>query len=103
MHQAARELANRRGEAGLELQQEAQRLLERATPPPTEQEDEDRNPQSESEDGEKSTNSRHGQVPTAEKARRATDFRRRVLEGLSKDRRGRLAPAITRYAEGLLE
>ena len=102
MRQAARELSSRRGEPGLELQQEAQRLLERANPSSTDQEDDGKaNPESgEGEDGE---SSRKGQVPPAEKARRAEEFRRRVLEGLSKDRRGRLSDAVTRYAEGLLE
>jgi hypothetical protein len=46
---------------------------------------------------------RSGEVPAAEQAERAADFRKRVLDGLSKERRGRLSPAVERYAEGLLE
>jgi hypothetical protein len=42
-------------------------------------------------------------VPGADDQRRALEFRRRVLEGLGKERGGRLEPAIRRYAEGLLE
>ena len=44
-----------------------------------------------------------GEVPAAEQAERAADFKKRVLDGLSKERRGRLSPAVERYAEGLLE
>jgi hypothetical protein len=33
---------------------------------------------------------------------RAEDFRRRVLEGLGKEKSERLSPAVRRYAEGLL-
>jgi len=41
-------------------------------------------------------------VPRAEGGR-ADDFRRRVLEGLSKAQSGRLSDAVRRYAEGLLQ
>jgi hypothetical protein len=44
-----------------------------------------------------------GDVPRAEDSKRAEDFRRRVLEGLGKSKDGRLAPAVKRYAEGLLK
>jgi hypothetical protein len=106
MRDAARELANGRGEKGLELQRQAQRLLER-------QDDEER---SEPEPGQKPDDpgasegeldgrSNNGQVkvPEKEKNERAEEFRRRVLRGLSKDQGGKLGPAVKRYAEGLLK
>ena len=43
-----------------------------------------------------------GEVPKDNKGDGAEEFRRRVLEGLAKDQSGRLAPAVRRYAEGLL-
>ena len=43
-----------------------------------------------------------GDVPGESNAKSAEEFRRRVLEGLSKSKDGRLAPAVRRYAEGLL-
>ncbi len=42
------------------------------------------------------------QVPGKDPGKRAEDFRRRVMEGLSHDHGGRLGPAVRRYAEGLL-
>ena len=44
-----------------------------------------------------------GEVPPEGKAEKAEDFRKRVLEGLGKDKGGRLSPAVKRYAEGLLQ
>jgi hypothetical protein len=102
MRDAARELGAGSGERGLERQREAQRLLEQS----------DAGNMSSSEDG----NRRDGQgtsgkgkmggkadVPRADDKRRAEDFRRRVLDGLGRERGGRLSPAIERYAEGLLQ
>lgn len=104
MQQASRELSGGRGESGLELQREAQRLLERSSSGKTSEGDEsgDQERSGEGPDAGRDMSS-SGQVPPAEKARRAEEFRRRVLEGLSKERRGRLAPAVERYAEELLE
>jgi hypothetical protein len=104
MRDAARELAAGRGDQGLALQRQAQRLLEQSN---------DRDPgedSAESQSADSPSNgshsdkgmSRDAKVPGAEDSRRAEDFRRRVLEGLGKDKGGRLSPAIRRYAEGLL-
>ena len=104
MRDAARELSAGRGEAGLELEREAQRLLERSSSGRTTDESEPESspqPGREGYDGRERANS--GEVPAAEQAERAADFRKRVLDGLSKERRGRLSPAVERYAEGLLE
>jgi hypothetical protein len=105
MRDAARELASGRGQAGLELQREAQRLLERSSSGRTTDESEPESSQNQ-ESGEGSQGRRpaqSGEVPAAEQAERAAEFRKRVLDGLSKERRGRLSPAVERYAEGLLE
>ncbi len=105
MRDAARELASGRGQAGLELQREAQRLLERSSSGRTTDESEPQSSQNqESGDGSQGRKpAQSGEVPAAEQAERAAEFRKRVLDGLSKERRGRLSPAVERYAEGLLE
>jgi hypothetical protein len=104
MRDAARELSAGRGEAGLELEREAQRLLERSSSGRTTDESEpEASPQQGREGSDGREMARSGEVPAAEQAERAADFRRRVLDGLSKERRGRLSPAVERYAEGLLE
>lgn len=101
MRQAARELGSGSGESGLELQRQAQRLLEFAnpgksgdSPPPG---NEERGPD---EDGGREPGFR-GDVPEAAEQNKAEEFRRRVLQSLG-DSSGRFAPAIKRYAEGLL-
>jgi hypothetical protein len=101
MRQAARALRAGDGDEGLELQRQAQRLLENADrgkttdPEPSEQE----------ALGKDDENGRSagfgGDVPEAAEQNKAEEFRRRVLESLG-DGSGRLAPAIKRYAEGLL-
>jgi hypothetical protein len=104
MQQAARELQDGRGEVGLELQREAQRLLERSNSGQTSDgEDEGRSSERGQKDGDGREPSTTGSVPAVDKARRAEQFRKRVLDGLSRQRRGRLGPAVERYAEGLLE
>ena len=104
MRQAARELSNGRGDPALEFQRDAQRLLERANPGRTsDPDDEARGKNQGSDEGGKGDASTRAHVPAANKGRRAEDFRRRVLDGLSQERRGRLGPAVERYAEGLLE
>jgi hypothetical protein len=103
MHEAARAFAEGRGADGLELQREAQRLLERASSGETGQ-DEDES-QAEARGGRERGGkdvSTGGEVPRAEDSKKAEDFRRRVLEGLGKSKDGRLTPAVKRYAEGLL-
>jgi hypothetical protein len=42
-------------------------------------------------------------VPGRDKNEKAEAFRKRVLEGLARDKGGRLGPAVKRYAEGLLK
>jgi hypothetical protein len=102
MRQAARELASGEGDAGLELQRQAQRLLENADrgkssdPDPSEQE-----PTTRDEEGGGRAAAFGGEVPEASEQNKAEEFRRRVLESLG-DGSGRFAPAIKRYAEGLL-
>jgi hypothetical protein len=105
MRDAARELANGRGENGLQLQREAQRLLDQ-------QDDDNRQEQPQQgdereakrEDGAESpAASGKAEVPGRDKNQRAEEFRKRVLQGLSRDQGGRLGPAVKRYAEGLLK
>jgi hypothetical protein len=100
--QAARELGAGRGEEALSLQREAQRLLEQASPGSTSQGEDDNPDHSQSQDGDKGK-AATGNVPIGGKGRRSDEFRRRVLDGLSKERRGKLGSAVERYAEGLLE
>jgi hypothetical protein len=101
MRQAARELSGGDGDAGLELQRQAQRLLENADrgktsdPEPSEQQAND------AEDDSGRAAGFGGEVPEAAEQNKAEEFRRRVLESLG-DGSGRFAPAIKRYAEGLL-
>jgi hypothetical protein len=103
MREAARELAAGKGEKGVALQREAQRMLENATSgktaDPEEGTNESRSP-GQNEGGR--VISGRGDVPKEDKGDGAEEFRRRVLEGLAKDQSGRLAPAVKRYAEGLL-
>jgi hypothetical protein len=103
MHDAARALEEGRGERGLRLQREAQRLLEQASTGQTTDPEEAPN---ESPEQAESAGGREirtgGEVPNPNDQRGAEEFRRRVLEGLGRERSGRLAPAVQRYAEGLL-
>ncbi|HET9933956.1 MAG TPA: DUF4175 domain-containing protein, partial [Polyangiaceae bacterium] len=102
MRQAARALRTGETDEAQNLQAEAQRLLEHASPGRTaeEQEQGDSRGGSGDDKGEPAT---QGNVPGVNKRRRSEDFRKRVLEGLARERRGALAPAVERYAEGLLE
>jgi hypothetical protein len=103
MREAGSELGAAKGERGLERQREAQRLLEQSDSGSTTSDDEGRSG-SEGQDGSKSRRlGTRAEVPGADDRRRAEDFRRRVLEGLGRERGGRLSPAIRRYAEGLLQ
>ena len=102
MRQAARALRTGETDEAQNLQAEAQRLLEHASPGRTaeEQDQGDNRGQGGDDKGQPAT---QGSVPGVNKRRRSEDFRKRVLEGLAKERRGALAPAVERYAEGLLE
>lgn len=104
MREAARNLSQGKGDKGLSLQREAQRLLERAsTGRTTDPEDSPSKSEQSSHNGVEGRGMRTGgEVPPEGKAERAEDFRKRVLEGLGKDKGGRLSPAVRRYAEGLL-
>jgi hypothetical protein len=103
MDAAARELGESRGEPGLEQQRTAQRLLEQASSGRTSDSEKPSPSERDGEDGEDGrVLSKDGEVPRADDKVRAEEFRRRVLNGLSKDQGGRLSPAIRRYAEGLL-
>lgn len=100
MRQAARSLRNGEGEAGLGLQRQAQRLLEHADPGKS-SDSETANDATETESS-KGAPGFGGDVPKAEQQNKAEEFRRRVLENLGNGSAGRLAPAVKRYAEGLL-
>lgn len=102
MHEAARAFAAGQGEKGLELQREAQRLLERASSGETKKDQEEESDAQNNRDSGGKEVSTGGEVPRAEDSKRAEDFRKRVLEGLGKSKDGRLSPAVKRYAEGLL-
>lgn len=108
MRDAAKELGAGHGEQGLSLQRDAQRLLEQTSNGQSgsgDSEGNDHHEQPAPKDGSsaKSKNMRtDADVPRPD-AGRADDFRRRVLEGLSKEKSGRLSDAVRRYAEGLLQ
>lgn len=100
MRQAARELSEGSAEKGLSLQQDAQRLLEQARTGKTSDKGESR--RSEAKDDGGNDLRTGGDVPDPNAANKAADFRDRVLRGLGREREGRLAPAVKRYAEELL-
>jgi hypothetical protein len=104
MKDAAGELGAGRGERGLALQREAQRLLEQGNAGRTSDADgQDDKGRGQSDDAGGRAMEGKADVPGAPGKNSAAEFRRRVLEGLGKERAGRLEPAIRRYAEGLLE
>ncbi|HEY6079738.1 MAG TPA: DUF4175 domain-containing protein [Polyangiaceae bacterium] len=105
MRDAARELSNGRGEQGLSLQREAQRWLDQESDDGKSDEKKDDAPQDSQDDrtGNDKGVRQDAEVPGRDKNLRAEDFRKRVLEGLSRDQSGRLGPAVKRYAEGLLK
>lgn len=101
MERAARALGAGQGREGLDLQRDAQRFLERADvsdagPEPSKATE---RPEAEA-DGRADGFS--GTVPGAGEITDAEAFRRRVLKNLGDEHSGQLAPAIRRYAEGLL-
>jgi hypothetical protein len=109
MQDASKELAAAHGEQGLSLQRDAQRLLEQTNTGQSgsgEGDGKDQDPQQKPKDSSnghgKSMNT-EADVPRADAASHAEAFRRRVLEGLSKQKSGRLTDAVRRYAEGLLQ
>ena len=108
MRDAAKELDAGHGEQGLSLQRDAQRLLEQTNSGQSGSGDSDGKDQQPQQSPKDSSSSKGKQmrteadVPKAEGGL-ADDFRRRVLEGLSKQGSGRLSDAVRRYAEGLLQ
>ncbi|HKO49626.1 MAG TPA: DUF4175 domain-containing protein [Polyangiaceae bacterium] len=108
MRDAAKELGAGHGEQGLSLQRDAQRLLEQTNSGQSgsgDSEGKDQQPQPSAKDSSSSKGKQmrtEADVPRAEGGL-ADDFRRRVLEGLSKEQSGRLSDAVRRYAEGLLQ
>ena len=109
MRDAAKELGAGHGEQGLSLQRDAQRLLEQTNSGQSGSGDSDNKDQSPAQSPKDSGGSKgkrmrtDADVPKADGAGHADDFRRRVLEGLSKEKSGRLSDAVKRYAEGLLQ
>src|SRR6478736_432625 len=107
MRDASKELNSGHGEPGLSLQREAQRLLEQTNSGQNGSGDND-GKQQQPQPSRDSSNSKgkemrsDADVPRAEGGQ-ADDFRRRVLDGLSKQGSGRLSDAVRRYAEGLLQ
>ncbi len=103
MREAAQALKEGKGDRGLELQREAQRLLERSDTGQTSDSDgEQETPRRGDQSGDQGIRT-GGEVPDRDDGKRALEFRRRVLQGLGKSKDGRLAPSVRRYAEGLLK
>ena len=108
MHDAAKELGAGHGDQGLQLQRDAQRLLEQTNSGDSgsgDSEGKDQSPQQSPKDSSSSKGKQMRQDAEVPKdgSGHADDFRRRVLDGLSKQARGRLSDAVRRYAEGLLQ
>ncbi len=109
MHDAAKELGAGHGEQGLSLQRDAQRLLEQTSSGQSGSGDSDGKDQSSQPPPKDASSSKGKQmrtdadVPRGDGPGHADDFRRRVLDGLSKQKSGRLSDAVRRYAEGLLQ
>jgi len=101
MNDAARELQAGRGERALQLQRDAQRLLEQASQGRTTDDSAPRREADRSDAPGQRGMQTKGDIPP-ESGDGAQDFRQRVMKGLGGDRSGLLAPAIRRYAEGLL-
>jgi hypothetical protein len=106
MRDAARALSEGKGDRALGLMRDAQRLLERAGTGRTTDTDDTSNDAREPQqrgDGEGGKGLRTGgDVPGEDDGKRAEAFRKRVIDGLGKGSGGRLAPAVKRYADGLL-
>jgi Domain of unknown function (DUF4175) len=109
MRDAAKELGSGHGEQGLSLQRDAQRLLEQTNSGQSGTGESDGKDQSTQPSPKDSSSSKGKQmrtdadVPRSDGTGHADDFRRRVLDGLSKQKSGRLSDAVRRYAEGLLQ
>ena len=108
MRDAAKELGAGHGDQGLSLQRDAQCLLEQTNSGQSGNGDSDGKDQSPQQSPKDSSSSKGKQtrtdadVPKAESGR-SEEFRKRVLDGLSQQKSGRLSDAVKRYAEGLLQ
>ena len=100
MRDAERALAEGDGEAGLEHQQNAQRLLEMARGERNNEENESNQERPESSDGR--SMAKKADIPGKEGHKGPDAFRKRVLEGLGGSSDPLLKEAVKRYAEGLL-
>jgi hypothetical protein len=104
MREAARALEQGRGERGVDLQREAQRLLEQSDRGKLDQEDDRRSDERHGGDDVRGKHMRtDADVPRPDDRKAAEAFRKRVLEGLGQGKGERLSPAVHRYAEGLLQ
>lgn len=109
MREAAQQLSNGNGDQALSLQREAQRLLEQQDDEKGDEPKDEPNQGKphEGDDGshhsDKDSMAQNADVPGRGDNKKAEDFRKRVLDGLSRDKGGRLGPAVKRYAEGLLK
>ncbi len=101
MRDAERALAQGDGEAGLEFQQNAQRLLEMARGEKSNEENDNQQPNS-SESGEGKSLAKKAEIPGKEGHKGPDEFRKRVLQGLGGSSDPLLKEAVKRYAEGLL-
>jgi hypothetical protein len=102
MDEAAGRLQSGAGQEALELQRQAQRLLEQANEDPKQPQD-DSDPRQSPNSGGDTGLALGGDVPGDNARARAEEFRRRVIEGLGRSGGGPMGPAIKRYAEGLLQ
>ncbi|MDI1433014.1 DUF4175 family protein [Polyangium sorediatum] len=100
MRDAERALAEGDGDAGLEHQQNAQRLLEMARGERNNEENESNQERPESSDGR--SMAKKADIPGKEGHKGPDAFRKRVLEGLGGSSDPLLKEAVKRYAEGLL-
>jgi hypothetical protein len=108
MREAAQELSSGHGERALSLQREAQRLLDQQDDDgkgdePKEEPNQDKQEAKGEHDKDHANMRQDADVPGRDKNEKTEAFRKRVLEGLARDKGGRLGPAVKRYAEGLLK
>jgi hypothetical protein len=96
MEEAAKRLERGKGNAALDKQRQAQRLLEMAQP------ESEQEPSPNETEGDGRDFARDADVPGEGRDERADAFRRRVTDGLGRDAPPHLREALKRYTEGLL-
>jgi hypothetical protein len=101
MREAKKALKAGDGEAGLERQKHAQRMLEMAKESMTEEAEESEG-ESRTGDARGRVSTQKQEIPGKDKHKGPDEFRRRVIEGLGGPSDPLLKPAVKRYAEGLL-